>query len=209
MQFLFVLALPPAELQSPRDVGRISWMTCFTWLVVALIAGRWLAQLVLERLNRQHVMARANALPEAFAGVMDETTYKRTVEYTLVRNRFAVVEATWSAVVLLALLLSGLLPRAYEGLVQCLGGSVFAEAGALLVILIALAVPDLPLDWWAQFRLEERFGFNTSTQRLWWLDRVKGLLLIIVLIYPLLLAFLVLVGWVGAWWWVWAWAVWL
>ena len=121
-------------------------MTWFTWLVVVLIAGRWLAQLVLERLNRQHVLARANAVPEAFAGVMDETTYQRTVEYTLARNRFAGVEATWSSVVLLALILSGVLPRAYEGLVQAMGGSVFAEAGALLTILIALAVPNLPLE---------------------------------------------------------------
>ena len=42
---------------------------------------------------------------------------------------------------------------------------------------VALSLPGLPLDWFDQFRLEARFGFNTTTQKTWWLDRLKGLLL--------------------------------
>jgi STE24 endopeptidase len=61
------------------------------------------------------------------------------------------------------------------------------------------------LEWYHQFRLEERFGFNTTTQRLWWLDRVKGLLLALVLGLPLLALVLKLVDWTGPHWWLWAW----
>lgn len=184
-------------------------MTWFASVVLALILGRWLAELGLEWLNRRHVLSHAGAVPEAFRGVVDEATYRRAVEYTLARNRLAMVDATWATLVLLAVLFSGVLPRAFEALVGALGGSVFAEAGALLVVFIALALPDLPLEWWAQFRLEQRFGFNTSTQRLWWLDRAKGLVLMIVLVYPLLLAVLAVVRWVGSGWWVWAWGLWM
>jgi STE24 endopeptidase len=63
----------------------------------------------------------------------------------------------------------------------------------------------LPLDWYDQFRLEARFGFNTSTQKTWWLDRVKGFLLALVLGYPLLALVLKFVEWTGALWWIWAW----
>ena len=70
---------------------------------------------------------------------------------------------------------------------------------------MALSLPGLPLDWYDQFRLEERFGFNTTTQKLWWMDRLKGLLLGIVLGYPLLVLVLKLVEWMGPWWWLWAW----
>ena len=70
---------------------------------------------------------------------------------------------------------------------------------------MALSLPGLPLDWYDQFRLEERFGFNTTTQKLWWLDRLKGLLLGIALGYPLLVLVLKLVEWTGPWWWLWAW----
>jgi STE24 endopeptidase len=78
-------------------------------------------------------------------------------------------------------------------------------AAFLLVTSVALSLPSLPLDWYDQFRLEERFGFNTTTQRLWWMDRLKGLLLGIALGYPLLALMLKLVEWMGPWWWLWAW----
>jgi STE24 endopeptidase len=63
----------------------------------------------------------------------------------------------------------------------------------------------LPFEWHAQFHLEERFGFNTTTAATWWLDRVKGLLLGAALGYPLLVLILKLPGWLGASWWFWAW----
>jgi len=55
--------------------------------------------------------------------------------------------------------------------------------------------------------LEERFGFNTTTQKIWWMDRCKGLLLGIGLGLPLLILILKLVEWTGQRWWLWAWAV--
>src|SRR5258706_262861 len=63
----------------------------------------------------------------------------------------------------------------------------------------------VPVDWYGQFRLEQRFGFNTTTQRLWWMDRLKGLLLGLALGYPLLALLLKLVEWTGPWWWLWGW----
>jgi STE24 endopeptidase len=63
----------------------------------------------------------------------------------------------------------------------------------------------LPFEWYGQFRLEEKFGFNTTTQKTWWLDRLKGSLLAAVLGYPLLVLILKIVEWTGASWWLWAW----
>ena len=57
--------------------------------------------------------------------------------------------------------------------------------------------PGLPFDWYAQFKLEERFGFNTTTMKTWVLDRLKGLLLAVLLGYPLLMLVLKLIEWTG------------
>ena len=92
-----------------------------------------------------------------------------------------------------------------SGLGASAGGSAWALAAFLLLTAVALSLPGLPLDWYGQFRLEERFGFNSTTQKLWWMDRLKGLLLGIVLGYPLLVLVLKLVEWMGPWWWLWAW----
>ena len=138
-------------------------------------------------------------------GVVDEATYAKSVQYTLARARLDQVEVTWSTAVLLVVLFSTLLPWGFHAITHWLGGSAWAMAAFLLGTGIVLSLPGLPLDWYDQFRLEERFGFNTTTQKLWWTDRLKGLLLGVVLGYPLLVLVLKLVEWMGPWWWLWAW----
>lgn len=172
-------------------------------VVILLLLARWLAQLWLDRLNQRHVRAHADAVPEAFRGVVDNATYAKSVEYTLANSRFSQFESTFDLVVLLAVLFSGVLPWAFS---QFNPHSIWAMAGCLFAIFAALSLMSLPLQWWDQFRLEERFGFNTSTQKTWWLDRVKGFLLALVLGYPLLALILKCVEWAGHWWWLWAWA---
>jgi STE24 endopeptidase len=174
-------------------------------IVLLLVLARWATQLWLAQLNRRHVLAHAGALPEAFKEVMDEATYTKSVKYTLAKGRLDQIEVTWGSMVLLAVIFSTALPWGFHAAMQSLGSSAFAMAAFLLITGVALSLPGLPLDWYDQFRLEERFGFNTTTQKLWWMDRLKGLLLGIVLGYPLLVLVLKLVEWMGSWWWLWAW----
>ena len=56
----------------------------------------------------------------------------------------------------------------------------------LVVIFIILGLPDLPFEWFNQFRLEERFGFNKSSFGLWVSDKIKGLTLGFVLMMALI-----------------------
>jgi STE24 endopeptidase len=174
-------------------------------LVMLLLLAKWAAQLWLEQLNRRHVLAHAGGVPAAFKGVVDEATYAKSVQYTLAKGRLDQAQVTYNSGVLLLVLFSGVLPWGFHECTQGLGGSAWAMAGFLFFTAIALSLPGLPLDWYDQFRLEDRFGFNTTTQKLWWMDRLKGLLLATVLGYPLLVLVLKLVEWMGPWWWLWAW----
>ncbi len=182
-------------------------VSVIAWVVLLLVAAKWGAQLWLERLNSRHVLAHAGAVPEAFKGVVDEASYAKSVQYTLAKGRLDQVSVTYHSAVLLLVLFSAVLPWGFRGCTQWLGGSAWAMAAFLLVTAVALSLPGLPLDWYDQFRLEDRFGFNTTTQKLWWMDRLKGLLLSVALGYPLLVLVLKLVEWTGVWWWLWAWGV--
>jgi STE24 endopeptidase len=174
-------------------------------IVFALLAAKLGAQLWLERLNRRNVLAHSSKVPEAFQGIIDEPTYRKTVDYTLAKGSLHQVELTYDAAVLVMVLFSGLLPAAFRFVTERLGASGWAGAAFLFAVGIAFALPGLPLQWYAQFRLEERFGFNTTTQKLWWMDRLKGLALSVLLGYPLMVLVLKLVEWTGSWWWLWAW----
>src|SRR5258708_5409057 len=159
----------------PVQAMNVSFLICS--VVLVLMLARWGVELWLRGLNRRHVLAHANAVPDAFKNSIDDATYARSVEYTLAKSKFSQIENTYGLVVLLVVLFSGVLPWAFYSFARGLGDSAWAMAAFLFVIGFALSLPGLPLDWYAQFRLEDRFGFNTTTQRLWWLDRIKGLLL--------------------------------
>src|SRR5260370_26841792 len=101
---------------------------------------------------------------------------------------------------LIGVLFSGVLPWAFGRFSASFGSSILAIAGFFFVIGSALSIPGLPFAWYAQFKLEERFGFNTTSIKTWILDRVKGFLLAVLLGYPLLALVLKLIEWTGANW---------
>lgn len=173
---------------------------------MGLVAAKVAAELALAQLNRRHVLANANAVPEAFRGVMDADTYAKSVRYTLARGRFGQVSDLYDAAVLLVVLFSGVLPWVFGVGAERLGTSGWATAAVIFALGTLLALVGLPLQWYADFRLEQRFGFNTTTARTWCLDRLKGFLLATLLGFPLLWLVLELVNWTGTWWWLWAWA---
>ena len=179
--------------------------TAVAGAAASLVVARWLAELWLARLNRRHVLANAGQMPAVFKDTMDEPTYAKSVQYTLARNRFSRFADAYAAVILLFVLFSGVLPQTFAWFVQHLGQSVWAMAAFLFVTGVAVSLPGWPVDWFEQFRLEARFGFNTTTLKIWWLDRIKGLLLALALGYPLLVLILKCVEWAGAHWWLWAW----
>src|SRR6266567_3989046 len=179
-------------------------MPPFAVTALVLILTRTITELWLSRLNQRHVRAHANEVPRAFGGMVDEATYRRSVDYTLAKSRFGDIAGMFDAVVLIAVLFSGVLPWAFGRFSASFGTSILAMAGFLFVTGIALSIPGLPFAWYAQFNLEERFGFNTTSIKTWILDRMKGFLLAVLLGYPLLALVLKLIEWTGANWWLWA-----
>jgi STE24 endopeptidase len=182
-------------------------MAPFAIAALALILARCAAELWLSRLNQRHVRAHASSVPEAFRDTIDEATYRRSVDYTLAKARFGNVAIVYDTLVLLAVLFSGVLPQAFDVWLKEFGSTYWSAAGFLFVVGIALTVPGIPFDLYSHFRLEQKFGFNTLTLRTWMLDRIKGFVLALLLGFPLLALVLKLVGWTGAHWWIWAWAV--
>lgn len=166
--------------------AKLAWETCLTLL------------------NMAEVRRHAKAPPTALRAVMDEGTYAKSVDYTLAKARLGLVSDVYGILILTAVLFSGVLPWLYG----CLGGlmapSVWRESLYVILIFTLLALPGLPLEHHAQFRLEERFGFNKSTLGLWVTDKIKGLLIGLVIAAPLLTLIFFLVERTGPLWWVWA-----
>jgi STE24 endopeptidase len=179
---------------------------CCRYVAAGLITAHALADFALEQINRRHAMRHAAAAPGDAQGLISPAAYRTSIAYTLAKSRVNQGAGLCATVMLLLALYSGLLPWFYAEIAARWGTSVWVMAGFLFAVGLALALTGLPWDWYVQFHLEARFGFNTTTSSLWWTDRGKGLLLSALLGYPLLVLLLWLGDRVGSAWWLWAWA---
>jgi len=178
------------------------------WIVLSLIGLKLAAEWVLGELNAREVRRHRAQPPPAVAVIMDAPTYQKSVSYTLAKHQFARVNLLYEAGVLALVLTTGILPLLFAW-VGAWGapGAVWDDALFILLAGVLISLPGLPFDWWAQFRLEERFGFNRSTPGLWIVDKLKGLALTVAIGFPLLWLLLSLVQWVGSAWWLLGFAV--
>src|SRR5213596_4324332 len=106
-------------------------MSPFAVTALVLILARVITELWLSRLNQRHVRAHADEVPPAFREMVDEPTYRRSVDYTLAKSRFGDVVTLFDAVLLIGLLFSGVLPWAFGSFTAAFGTSVLAMAGFL------------------------------------------------------------------------------
>ncbi len=183
-------------------------MPSVVWIVGLLMALRLVTDLVLAAMNRAEVRRHAKSPPAAASAVMDDATYRKSVAYTLEKSRFGAVTEIFDTLVLALVLFGGILPPLYVAVTSWgASGALWTQALFILLAGALLSIPSLPFEWWEQFRIEQRFGFNKSTPALWVTDRIKGAILAFAIGFPLLWALLALVKWVGPSWWLWGFAL--
>jgi STE24 endopeptidase len=177
-------------------------------ITAALMLLRLAGELLLSALNRAEVRKHATAAPPAAAAIMDAETYTRSVAYTLEKSKFGALTEIFGTLVLALVLFGGVLPFLFARVASWgAPGAVWSHAIFILAAATLLSLPSLPFEWWEQFRLEEKFGFNKSTATLWVTDKLKGFLLMFTIGFPLLWALLALVKWAGNSWWLWGFAL--
>lgn len=176
-------------------------------IFVVLLILKLGTSIVLDLMNVRYAQARASDVPESFRDFIDLPTYQKTIEYTVAKTRFGIVSDLYDAAILAAVLLLGILPFLYELFSAWFGFGIWGQALALFMIGLLLGLPSVPFDWWSTFKLEERFGFNKSTRKLWVIDKIKGTLIGFVIGYPLLALLIFLVQSAGPFWWVGGFAV--
>lgn len=181
----------------------------FTALFLAALVLTTVLRLWLAQRHVRHIAAHRDAVPDAFREIIALQAHRRAADYTTARVRLAMVEVVAGAGLVLALTLGGLLQAMHAGW-AVLGLDNLPLGLAFIAGLAVLnAVIDLPFSLWRTFVIEERFGFNKMTPRLFAIDAAKGALLGAVIGLPLLAAVLWLMERMGDYWWLYVWLFWL
>ena len=127
----------------------------------------------------RHVAAHRAAVPAAFAATVPLSAHQKAADYTRVRLRFGLLTLAFGSAVLLGwTLLGGLdaLNVAVRDAIQPRLGDMAYQLTLLAAFALIGGLLDAPFEIYNTFRIEQRFGFNRMTWRLYLLDAAKGLL---------------------------------
>jgi STE24 endopeptidase len=186
--------------------------TTITLAFAAALLGSLAVKFWLATRQMRHVAAHRDQVPTAFVSTVTLEAHRRGADYTLAKGRFGLLATAFGTLVLLGwTLLGGLdalnillhdavLPRYGEMAYQLALLGAFAVIGALL---------DLPFELYSTFRIEQRFGFNRMTAKLFVVDLLKNLLVGLLIGLPLAALMLWIMGATGGLWWLWAWGAWM
>jgi STE24 endopeptidase len=175
---------------------------------VALVAGL-LVKFWLASRQVRHVAQHRGTVPAAFAQTITLAAHQKAADYTIAKARFGLIELAWSAALLLGWTLLGGLDVLNKLLLTWLGGGMVQQLVLLGVFALVGGLLELPFTLWQTFRLEERFGFNKMTWKLWLADTLKSTALGAVIGLPIAALILWLMGAPGQLWWLWAWGAWM
>tara|TARA_B110000091_G_scaffold175901_1_gene190523 strand:+ start:251 stop:1483 length:1233 start_codon:yes stop_codon:yes gene_type:complete len=145
--------------------------TTLFYIFIAIIIISFILDKILDTINTNHF---DDKIPEELADVYDEQAYKKSQEYKKTTAKFSNLTSTFSVV----LTVSFFFADGFKFVDN------FARTFTDLPIVVALIFFGLimlgsdllttPFSYYRTFVIEEKFGFNKSTKKLFWLDKLKG-----------------------------------
>ena len=172
------------------------------FIIVVFLCLDFVLERILESLNSKHM---SPVLPDSLKGIYDEKEYSRFQSYKRENGRLDSWSSGVGFVVMIVFLVAGGFGW-YNSWVVSLTDSVVWQTILFVVGLsVVSSVLDIPFDYYATFRIEEKYGFNKTTRRVYWLDTVKELFLSLVLGGVLLALVVWFYTWAGTYFWLYAW----
>ncbi len=173
----------------------------FGYLAIYLLQTGF--SLWLEHLNRKYLEENGQKVPPLFEGFIDQQKLTQVMAYTLENSRFSIRQGLFNEIILLTFLLSGFFPfldhltSGWQLPYLWAGLFFFLVPGVISYFL------DLPFDYYDTFVIEEKYGFNQSTKRIWIMDQIKAGALSLILLALILSLILWMIQLSPHRWWLW------
>lgn len=178
-------------------------MSLYLSIILLIVVLDFLWTQYLAYRNRKRMSPE---IPSQLEGIYDDEEYAKQQAYLKVNSRFSLYTSLFSFVILLFVLCLGLFGWLDELLRQYISNEIFLSLAFFGIVYLLNEIISLPFAYYSTFVIEERFGFNKSTTKIFWLDQLKGLLLAALLGGAVLSLIIWLYDTLGANAWLYAWA---
>jgi STE24 endopeptidase len=176
----------------------------FLILIIAIFGFDFLLAQILDYLNFRY---QKTAVPEELKEIYDEDKIRKAREYQKANTRFGFVTSSFSFIIILTLITSGLLGWLYNSLTGSIENTIWASLAFFGLLFIASDILNTPFSLYSTFVIEEKFGFNKTTVKTYIFDKIKGYFLTIIIGGLILWILFFLIGKLGSNFWIWFWVV--
>ena len=181
----------------------------FSLLFVSFLAVTLIVRFWLGSRHIRHVLSHRSAVPLEFAEKIPLQAHQKAADYTVAKTKYELFMLLINTAVLIGFTLLGGLQWLSSMLFALTGNGMVYELALLGAFAAISGLIDLPFEYYKQFVLEAKFGFNKMTPALFLSDMIKGTLLGVVIGLPLVWIVLTLMEKSGNLWWLYAWLVWI
>ena len=180
----------------------------FSFLFAAMLLATLGVKLWLSARQLRHVAQHRDHVPAQFAQKIPLAAHQKAADYTIAKTQFNMILLVVNTAVLVGFTLLGGLQWLSEQISYLAGDGMVYQLGLIVAVMLISSVIDLPFDYYKQFTLEEKFGFNKMKPALFFTDLIKNTVVSALIGLPLIWVILSVMEKAGDLWWLYAWGIW-
>ena len=146
-------------------------------------------------------------IPESLKDYYDKERYLKAKEYKKARGKISLISSLMSIVITLAILMSGFYGIVSDYIFEIYSSSFLHSGFFFLFFYLINLFVSIPISYYSTFVIEEKFGFNKTTNKIFIIDLIKGLFVSIIIGGALLAAALFIYDYFNNGFWLWLWLV--
>ncbi|QTE23180.1 M48 family metallopeptidase [Polaribacter cellanae] len=176
--------------------------TTLFYILIAILVVDFIIDKILDSLNEKHF---DDKIPEKLADVYDQEEYKKSQAYKKTNAKFLNITSTFSFVIMLVFFFADGFKFVDNFARSFTDNPILVALIFFGIIMLGSDILTTPFSYYKTFVIEEKFGFNKSTKTTFWLDKLKGWLMTIIVgggVLALIIWFYQLIGknfWIYAW----------
>lgn len=184
-------------------------MQTFTVVFLVALLLTFCVRMWLATRHIRHVLGHRDSVPDNFSAQISLEAHQKAADYTCAKTRLGYVSISLETLLLLILTLGGGLSILVAFWSNLLNDPIASGMALIMSTILLMSVAEIPVSYYRTFVIEQQFGFNKMTPRMFLADLVKRAALGMLFGIPLLLGVLWLMEKMGANWWFFAWIAWM
>lgn len=161
-------------------------MSTSDWLLIGILAFVAIDFLIGTLLNYLNEKSNQQPLSEQVSQIYDLTGYNKSLEYGTTKYKFGLLTSVVSTIVILLAIVLGWFAWLDASLREVISSDLMVTVSFVGILIVLAAITGLPTSYYATFVIEEKFGFNKTTKKLFIADNIKQTLISLALGLPLI-----------------------